>query len=150
MLSWFRSGNKRKVCKSRNFDLSLSFLLSVLLLWSTSRVYCCCGCCIPHFLPDISARPGRFLLERDFRHILYLCLVRLLPSCVLLYSFVGCFVYVRREFQHFSSFFGLCRLCSGVFSKTCCCCWYFSDGSARPGSARFSPFSQHVGKLVHI
>ena len=47
--SWFQSGNKRKICKSRNFDLSWSCLLSVLLLWSTSRVYCCCGCCIRTF-----------------------------------------------------------------------------------------------------
>ena len=50
---------------SRNFDLSLSCLLSVLLLWSTGRVYCGCRCCMPgtSFFPDVSARPARYLLQ---------------------------------------------------------------------------------------
>ena len=39
------------------------------------------------FFPDVSARPGRYLLGGDFRHILYICFVLLLLSCVLLFTF---------------------------------------------------------------
>ena len=74
----------------------------LLLLWSTSTVYCCCGCCIPPFFRMSRLGPVDIcqagILDIFCTSALFCCCSA--ACCCLL--FVGCLVQIQCEFQHYS------------------------------------------------